>query len=151
VDNVAAVRDLTAHLIELGHRRIAIMGLMGSETSRLRLKGYRAALRRAGIAQAIVNDPELLLLDEPTTHLDPPHQVALVRLFKRLARDRTVVSVLHELPMALAADEMVVMDKGRVVHHGGCDDPATHTALEQVFDHRIRVHRVADQWIALPK
>lgn len=49
VDNVAAVRDLTEHLIALGHRRIAIMGVMGSETSRLRLKGYRSALRRAGI------------------------------------------------------------------------------------------------------
>jgi iron complex transport system permease protein len=51
---------------------------------------------------------------------------------------KTVVSVLHELPMALAGRRMVVMDHGRVVHHGGCDDPATHTALEQVFDHRIR-------------
>jgi len=50
----------------------------------------------------------------------------------------------------LAADELVVMDRGRVVHHGGCGDPITHAALEQVFDHRIRVHRVADQWIALP-
>jgi len=67
-----------------------------------------------------------------------------------VAEGRTVVSVLHELPMALAADEMVVMDQGRVVHHGSCDDPATHAALEQVFDHRIRVHRVAEQWIALP-
>jgi iron complex transport system ATP-binding protein len=37
------------------------------------------------------------------------------------------------------------------VHHGGCGDPATHTALERVFDHRIQVHRVADQWIALPR
>lgn len=49
VDNAAAVGDLTEHLIGLGHRRIAIMGVMGSETSRLRLKGYRSALRRAGI------------------------------------------------------------------------------------------------------
>ena len=53
VDNVAAARDLTEHLIGLGHRRIAIMGLMASETSRLRLKGYRAALRRARIPRQV--------------------------------------------------------------------------------------------------
>jgi iron complex transport system ATP-binding protein len=67
-----------------------------------------------------------------------------------VAEGRTVVSVLHELPMALAADELVVMNHGRVVHHGSSSDAATHAALEEVFDHRIRVHRVADQWIALP-
>lgn len=49
VDNVAASRELTEHLIGLGHRRIAILGVMRSETSRLRLKGYRAALRAARI------------------------------------------------------------------------------------------------------
>ena len=51
VDNVEATKALTQHLIELGHRRIAIMGSMRSETSRLRLKGYRAALRAARIAR----------------------------------------------------------------------------------------------------
>ena len=83
------------------------------------------------------------------------HANAMVEhLFERGVRRRigtsTVVSVLHELPMALAADELVVMNRGRVTHHGACSDPETHQALEQVFDHRIRVHRVADQWIALP-
>ncbi len=51
VDNVAATKELTLHLIGLGHRRVAIMGSMRSETSRLRLKGYRAALRTARIAR----------------------------------------------------------------------------------------------------
>lgn len=55
VDNVTASRQLTEHLIDLGHRRIAILGVMRSETSRLRLKGYRAALRGAKIAR----DPAL--------------------------------------------------------------------------------------------
>jgi DNA-binding LacI/PurR family transcriptional regulator len=55
VDNVTATRQLTQHLIDLGHRRIAILGTMPSETSRLRLKGYRAALRAARITR----DPHL--------------------------------------------------------------------------------------------
>lgn len=51
VDNVGASQELTRHLIDLGHRRIAILGVMRSETSRLRLKGYRAALRAARIGR----------------------------------------------------------------------------------------------------
>ena len=42
------------------------------------------------------------------------------------------------------------MGAGRVLHHGACGHAATHAALEQVFDHRIALHRVAGQWVALP-
>ncbi|MGJ7531795.1 MULTISPECIES: ABC transporter ATP-binding protein [unclassified Variovorax] len=107
--------------------------------------------QRVLLARALAVEAELLLMDEPLANLDPPHQADWMQTARALvAEGKTVVSVLHELPMALAADELVVMDSGRVVHHGGCSDPATHAALEQVFDHRIRVHRVAEQWIALP-
>ncbi|RIX85120.1 ABC transporter ATP-binding protein [Acidovorax cavernicola] len=108
--------------------------------------------QRVLLARALAVEAELLLMDEPLANLDPPHQADWMQTTRELvAQGRTVVSVLHELPMALAADELVVMNRGRVVHHGACADPATHAALEQVFDHRIRVHRVADQWIALPR
>jgi iron complex transport system ATP-binding protein len=60
------------------------------------------------------------------------------------------VSVLHEITMALHADEMVVMRGGRVVHQGGCGQSATHRALERVFDGRIAVHQIEGQWLALP-
>jgi len=107
--------------------------------------------QRVLLARALAVEAELLLMDEPLANLDPPHQADWMQTARALvAEGRTVVSVLHELPMALAADELVVMNHGRVMHHGGSGDPATHAALEQVFDHRIRVHRVADQWIALP-
>ena len=107
--------------------------------------------QRVLLARALAVEAELLLMDEPLANLDPPHQADWMQTTRALvAEGRTVVSVLHELPMALAADELVVMNHGRVVHHGGSSDPATHAALEEVFDHRIRVHRVADQWIALP-
>ncbi|OEZ29574.1 ABC transporter ATP-binding protein [Variovorax boronicumulans] len=107
--------------------------------------------QRVLLARALAVEAELLLMDEPLANLDPPHQADWMQTARALvAQGRTVVSVLHELPMALAADELVVMNRGRVTHHGACSDPETHQALEQVFDHRIRVHRVADQWIALP-
>lgn len=106
--------------------------------------------QRVLLARALAVDAPVLLLDEPTTHLDPPHQVALVRLFKRLAHDRTVVSVLHDVPLALQADRLVIMQAGRVVADGTVSDPAVHSALTAVFDNAIRIERFGDRFMALP-
>jgi len=106
--------------------------------------------QRVLLARALAVDAPLLLLDEPTTHLDPPHQVALVRLFKRLAQERTVVSVLHDVPLALQADRLVIMQAGRVAAVGRVDDPAVHDALAAVFDHAIRIERFGNRFMALP-
>ncbi|VTU28221.1 ABC transporter ATP-binding protein [Variovorax sp. RA8] len=107
--------------------------------------------QRVLLARALAVEAELLLMDEPLANLDPPHQADWMALARALvAEGRTVVSVLHELNVALAADALVVMAGGRVLHQGGCQDPATHQALESVFGGRVVVHRVAGQWIALP-
>ena len=108
--------------------------------------------QRVLLARALAVQAQVLLMDEPLTNLDPPHQTDWLALVRGLvANGKTVVSVLHEISMALHADDMVVMVAGRISHQGACDDPATHRALEQVFDHRIRVLRTEDQWVALPK
>ena len=84
-------------------------------------------------------------------NLDPPHQTDWLLMVKALvASGKTVVSVLHEISFALQADELMVMDQGRITHHGTCVEAATHRALEKVFDHRIAVHKLAGQWVALP-
>ena len=59
-------------------------------------------------------------------------------------------SVLHELTMALQADEMIVMVRGRITHQGPCGDAHTHAALVDAFDGRVRVLAVQGQWVALP-
>jgi len=106
--------------------------------------------QRVLLARALAVGAPYLLLDEPTTHLDPVHQAALVRVIRRQVRqDVRVLSVLHDLSLALLADRLVVMKGGRVHAQGARDEPALHAALVEVFDGAIRIVRVDAQWVAL--
>ena len=107
--------------------------------------------QRALLARALAVEAPWLLLDEPTTHLDPPHQVALVRSLQRRVRaGGSVVSVMHDLSLALHADHLIVMEHGRIAAQGACHDPALHAALVAVFGGAIRVERLQDGWVAVP-
>ena len=108
--------------------------------------------QRVLLARALAVNAPIMLMDEPLANLDPPHQVDwLEQVHCLLAQGTTVVSVLHEIGMALHADDVVVMQAGRVVHHGACSDEATHRAIESVFDQRIRIVSVDGQSLALPR
>jgi iron complex transport system ATP-binding protein len=107
--------------------------------------------QRVLLARVLAVEAQVVLMDEPLANLDPPHQADWMQTVRELvAEGRTVISVLHELNSALAADAMVVMAGGRVLHHGACEGPDTHRALEDVFDRRVVVHRVAGHWMAVP-
>jgi iron complex transport system ATP-binding protein len=107
--------------------------------------------QRVLLARALAVESPLLLMDEPLAHLDPPHQSDWVQIVRQRIDDdgSTVVSVLHELNIALQADHVVVMDAGRIVHQGPPHDAATHAALQQVFQHRLSIFQVHGRWIAL--
>ena len=107
--------------------------------------------QRVLLARALATQAPVLLMDEPLANLDPPHQsdwMATVR--RHAAQGGTVVSVLHELGVALQSDCLIILQAGQLVHHGPSDDAVTHAALEAVFDQRIRVCAVQGQWGALP-
>ena len=107
--------------------------------------------QRVLLARALATQAPVLLMDEPLANLDPPHQsewMATVR--GHAAQGGTVVSVLHELGVALQSDCLIILQAGQLVHHGPSDDAVTHAALEAVFDQRIRVCAVQGQWVALP-
>ena len=108
--------------------------------------------QRVLLARALAVQAPVLLLDEPLANLDPPHQADWLDVMRSLVTaGSTVVSVLHEISMALQADELLVMQQGRVVHQGACTDALSHRALEAVFDDRIKVRTVDGQLVALPR
>jgi ABC-2 type transport system ATP-binding protein len=80
-------------------------------------------LRRVGIAQAIVNEPELLLLDEPTVGLDPEQRVIFRKLLREMAETSAVFVSTHLVEdVAAACSEVMLMDDGRLVFHGTAND-----------------------------
>jgi len=83
-------------------------------------KGYR---QRVGLAQAMIHDPKVLILDEPTTGLDPNQIVEIRRLIKELGREKTVILSTHILPEVEATcDRILIINKGKIVADGTPDN-----------------------------
>ncbi len=78
--------------------------------------------KRIAIAQTLVNDPPVLLLDEPTSDLDVQAERALVNSLKGMSEDKTIVIVTHSPAVLQAAKGIVIMDRGRVVAAGPAAD-----------------------------
>ena len=92
-------------------------------------------LRRVGIAQAIVNDPELLLLDEPTAGLDPEQRVQFRALLRSLGATATVIVSTHLVEdVGAACSEVALMSGGKVVFRGTPDDLTARGAGHSVGD-----------------
>ncbi|CAM3925304.1 ABC transporter ATP-binding protein [Vreelandella rituensis] len=79
--------------------------------------------QRLSLARALLKDPPILVLDEATSAVDNETEAAIQRSLKRIAHDRTVIMIAHRLSTIVEADEIVVIDQGRVAERG------THTEL----------------------
>ena len=91
-------------------------------------------------------------MDEPLANLDPPHQVDLLdTVMTLISEQKTVISVLHEVSIALLGDDAIILNCGQIQHQGSCSDVKTHKSIEQVFENRIRIDRIQDRWISLPR
>ena len=99
--------------------------------------------QRAWVALALAQEPDVLLLDEPTTYLDIGHQVELLSLLRRLNEEQglTVLMVMHDLPQAAHyARRLVAIRAGEVVADGSPAEVLTETQVEAVFGVAVRVY-----------
>ena len=79
-------------------------------------KGYR---QRVGLAQAMIHDPEILVLDEPTTGLDPNQIIEIRKLIRDLGKEKTVILSTHILPEVEATcDRILIINRGKIVANG---------------------------------
>jgi ABC-2 type transport system ATP-binding protein len=111
-------------------RRVGeLLELVGlADASDRKLRGYSGGMRRrVGIAQALLNDPELLVVDEPTAGLDPEERIRFRTLLSQLAERRTVVLSTHIVDdVAQTCTELAVLGRGRLIYRGTVSELTAH-------------------------
>lgn len=109
---------------------LAMVGLSGRETMAVR-QFSKGMQQRLGLAQALLHDPELLILDEPTDGVDPVGRAELRDVLTQLrAAGKTIFLNSHHLQeMELICDRVMIMNHGRVLHCGRIDDLTRHQTI----------------------
>ncbi|MBM4361434.1 MAG: ATP-binding cassette domain-containing protein [Deltaproteobacteria bacterium] len=93
--------------------------------------GYR---QRVGLGQALIHDPPILILDEPTADLDPNEKAEVIRYIREIGKDRTILLSTHNLgEVEQACARAIIVSKGRVVADGGLDDIRGKTGAVRYF------------------
>lgn len=122
LDYIGQIRELgpaeRARAIERVALQCGVAGRMGQKVGALS-KGYR---QRVGLAQALLHDPSILILDEPTTGLDPNQIVEIRNLIREIGRRKTVLLSTHILSEVQATcDRVLIINQGRIVADGRTD------------------------------
>ena len=114
-------------------------------------KGYR---QRVGLAQAMIHDPNILILDEPTTGLDPNQIVEIRELIKHIGKEKTVILSTHILPEVEATcDRILIINKGKIVADGTAATLRKQAQGQQVLHLKIEdgdVNQIFEQLQSLP-
>ena len=126
--------------VQAGQKMLELLDLVGlSEERKHKIRTFSGGMKqRLGIAQALLNDPEILILDEPTAGLDPKERVRFRNLISACARDRIVLLSTHIVSdVEYIAGEILIMKEGRLIHRGAPD------AITDEIDGKVWECRVA--------
>ena len=119
----AQVRNIDASTFKKRARNVVeVCGLAQSLSKEIRQlsHGYR---QRVGLAQALIHDPPILILDEPTSDLDPNEKAEFLNYLKQIGKDRTVLLSTHNLKeVESACARAIIVSRGRVVADGALDE-----------------------------
>lgn len=125
----------TKHDLEVAQKALVLTDTLKFKERRLdELSGGERQL--VFISRALAQEPQLLLLDEPTTHLDITHQVAILDLIKRLNKEfnLTVIMVLHDLNLASEyCQRLILLNAGRIYITGPPDEVLNFRIIEEVY------------------
>src|SRR5690349_7476041 len=118
-------------------RMIRVCGLNSEKHKKIGelSKGYR---QRVGLAQAMIHDPQVLILDEPTTGLDPNQIVEIRKLIRELGKEKTVILSTHILPEVEATcDRILIINKGKIVADGTAENLRRQAEGQEILKIRI--------------
>ena len=109
--------------------------------------------QRVNLARLLAVEASILLLDEPTTHLDPPHQIDIARIVRQQAHgcQGTIVSAIHDMAVALMADRLIVMGARRLIGHGSVSEALDGDWLSQAFGTQVNIVRSGTAFLWEPQ
>lgn len=122
----AEIKDMVARLL----------GVVGLEIDRTKVKFYsKGMLQRLALAQALIGNPDILLLDEPCAGLDAMGRIEMIELLKRLKEQgKTIIINSHILSdIEKVCDRGIIMNKGKVMRSWSQDDIGADCTLEDIF------------------
>ena len=144
LDFIADIRGLTGEMktarLEKVVRAVHLEGVLEQRIETLS-KGFK---RRVGLAQAILHDPEVLVLDEPTDGLDPNQKHEVRTLIREMSRNKAIVLSTHILEEVEAVcTRAIIISRGRVLFDGSPNDLQSQGPLDEVFRRITTGDRVA--------
>ena len=109
--------------------------------------------QRVSLARLLAVEASILLLDEPTTHLDPPHQIDIALILRQQAHrcGGTIVSAIHDMTVALMADRVIVMGPHSLVGHGTVSEALEGDWLSRAFGTEISIVRSGTSYVWQPQ